>query len=73
MITTEGQTFFAGKKALDPYYCRQLTLSLHDLYLKVLTVHGTELHLFLGQGIRPTHTINVEYRTHHLPDAEHMR
>ncbi len=27
--------------------------------LEVLTVHGTELHLIWGQGIPPTHTINV--------------
>ncbi len=35
-----------GPNALDPNFCRQPTLWLHDLCLKVLTVHGTELRLF---------------------------
>ncbi len=41
-----GPDRLAGRRALDPNYCRQPTLWLHDLYLEVLTVHGTELHLF---------------------------
>ena len=41
-----GPDRLAGPKALDPNYCRQPTLWLHDLCLKVLTVHGTELRLF---------------------------
>ncbi len=32
---------------------RQLTL-----WLEVLTVHGKELYLYMGQGISPTHIIN---------------
>ena len=47
------QDRLAGPKALDLNYCRQPTLWLHDLCLEVLTVHGTELRLFLGQGIPP--------------------
>ncbi len=33
-------------KALDINHCKQPTLWLHDLSLKFLTVHGTELRLF---------------------------
>ncbi len=32
-----------------------------NLCLKILTVHVNELRLFLGQGILPTHTINVAH------------
>ncbi len=35
-----------GPKALNPNYCWQPTLWLHDICLEVLTVHGDELHLF---------------------------
>ncbi len=42
-----GPERLAGPKALDPNYCRQPTLLLHDLCLEVLTVQGIEL----GQGI----------------------
>ena len=41
-----GPDRLAGPKALDPNYCRQPTLRLHDLCLEVLTVHGNELCLF---------------------------
>ncbi len=43
-----GPNRLAGPKVLDPNYCRQSTLSLHDfgLCLEVLTVHGTGLSLF---------------------------
>ena len=58
-----GPDRLAGPKALDPNYCRQPTLCLHDLCLGVLTVHGIELRLFLGQGILPSHTINVAHLT----------
>ena len=40
----------AGPKALDPNYCRQPTLLLHDLCLEVLTVHGIELRLFWAKA-----------------------
>ena len=40
-----GPDRLAGPKALDPNYCRQTTLLLQDLYLKVITVHGIELSL----------------------------
>ncbi len=58
-----GPDRLAGTKALDPNYCRQPTLRLHNLCLEVLTVHGIKLRLFLGQGIPPTHTINVAHLT----------
>ncbi len=41
-----GPDRLAGTKALDPNYCRQPTLWLHDLCLEVLTVHCSELRLF---------------------------
>ncbi len=41
-----GPARLAGPKALDPNYCRQTTLWLHDLCLDFLTVHGIELRLF---------------------------
>ena len=41
-----GPDRLEGPKALDPNYCRQPTLWLHDLCLEVLTVHVTELRLF---------------------------
>ena len=41
-----GPDHLEGPKALDPNFCRQPTLWLHDLCLEVLTVHGTELSLF---------------------------
>ena len=41
-----GPDNLAGLNALDPNYCRQSTLLLHDLCLEVLTVHGIELRLF---------------------------
>ena len=53
----------AGQNTLDPNHCRQPTLSLHDLCLEFQTVHGIELCLFWGQGIPPTHTINVAHLT----------
>ncbi len=46
-----GPARLAGQKALDPNYCRQPTLLLHNLCPEVLTVHGAELHLFFGQDI----------------------
>ncbi len=48
-------------KALDPNYCRQQTLWLHDLCLEVLTLHGTKLHLFGAKSFPHTHTINVAH------------
>ena len=53
-----GLDRLASPKALDPNYCRQPTLSLHGICLKVLSEQGTGLHL-RGQGIPPTHTNNV--------------
>ncbi len=41
-----GPDRFAGPKALDPYWCWQPTLWLHDLCLEVLTVHSTKLRLW---------------------------
>ena len=41
-----GPDRLVGPKALDPNYCRQPTLWLHDLCLEVLTVHGTDLRMF---------------------------
>ena len=41
-----GPDRLAGPKALEPNYCRQLTLWLHDLCLEVLTVQGTDFRLF---------------------------
>ncbi len=41
-----GPDRLASPKALDPNYCRQPILWLHDLCLEVLTVHATELRLF---------------------------
>ncbi len=41
----QGPDRLPGPKALDPNYCRQPTLSLHDLCLEVLTVHVTEMRL----------------------------
>ena len=41
-----GPDRLEGPNALDPNYCRQQTLWLHDLCLEVLTVHGTEFRLF---------------------------
>ncbi len=58
-----GPDRLAGPKALDPNYCRQQTLWLHDLYLEVLTVHGNELHVFGGKAFAPTHTIYVVHLT----------
>ena len=52
-----------GPKALDPNYCRQPTLWLHDLCLEFLTVHGNELRLFGAKASPHTHTINVAYLT----------
>ncbi len=40
-----GPDRLAGHKALDPNYCRQPTLSLHNLCLEILTAHGNELRL----------------------------
>ncbi len=40
-----------GSKALDSNHCRQPTLWLHDLCLKVPNVHGTELLLFGASDI----------------------
>ena len=58
-----GQDSFTGPKALIPSYCRQLSHCLHNLYLEVLTIHGTELRLFGAKAFPPTHTINVAYLT----------
>ncbi len=58
-----GPDRLAGPKALDPNYCRQPTLSLHDLCLEVLSVHGNKLRLFGAKAFLPTHTINVEHLT----------
>ncbi len=41
----------AGPKRLYLNHCSQPTLWLHDLCLKVLTVPGTELHLFRASDI----------------------
>ncbi len=49
----------AGPKALDPNFCRQPTLLLHDLCLEVLTVHGTELRSFGAKAFPTTHSIHV--------------
>ncbi len=56
-----GLDRLAGLRALDSNNCRQPTLSLHDLCLKFLTAHGTAP--VCGQGIPPTHTINVAHLT----------
>ena len=44
---------------------KQQTLSLHDLCLKVLNVHGTELVMFLGQDNPPP---PYSYLKHHAPN-----
>ncbi len=46
-----GPDRLAGPKALDPNYCRQPTLTLNNLCLEVLSVHGTEY--FLGPRHSP--------------------
>ncbi len=58
-----GLDHLAGTKALDPNYCRQPTLWLHDLCLEFLTVHSTELSLFRAKAFHHTHTINVAHLT----------
>ena len=50
-------------RLVDPNYCRQPTLWLHDLCLEVLTVHGNELRLFGAKAFPPTHTISVVHLT----------
>ena len=47
----QGKDRLADPKALDPNYCRQPTLRLHDFCLEVLTVHGTELRDGRGSNI----------------------
>ena len=54
-----GADRLSGLRALDPNYCRQPTLWLHELRLEVLTVHRTELRLFWAKAFPPIHTINV--------------
>ncbi len=49
-VNNLGPGCLAGPKALDPNYCRQPILWLHDLCLEVLTVHGTDLLLFGGKA-----------------------
>ena len=44
--TNLGPDRLAGTKALDPNHCRQLILTLHDLCIEVIIVHGIELCLF---------------------------
>ena len=59
-----GPDCLAGPKALDPNYCRQPTLWLHDLCLADLNVHGNELCLFGAKAPPPpTHTINIAHLT----------
>ena len=45
-----GPDHLEGPEALDPNYCRQPNLRLHDLCLEVLTVHGIELRLFRAKA-----------------------
>ncbi len=54
---------WAGQKALDPNHCRQPTLWLHDIFLEVLTVHGTKFNLFGSKAFPPTHTTNGAHLT----------
>ncbi len=42
---------------------RLQTLSLHDLCLEVLILHGNELRLFGTKAFPPTRNINVTYLT----------
>ncbi len=63
VVNNLGQDCLMGPKTLDRNYCRQPTLCLLDLCLKVLTVQSVELRLFLGQGIHLTHTTNVALLT----------
>ncbi len=46
-----GPDRLSGPKTLDPNYFRLPTLWLHELCLKVLTVHGTELRLFGAKAL----------------------
>ena len=41
-----GPDRLASPKAMIPYYCRQLTLWLHNFRIEVLIVHGSGLRLF---------------------------
>ncbi len=50
VVNNLGPDRLAGTKALDPNYCRQPTLWLHDLCLEVLTVHGIVLRLFWAKA-----------------------
>ncbi len=54
-----GPDRLAGPNALDPYYCRQPTLPLHDL--EVLIAHGTELRLFGAKAFYMLNTVNVAH------------
>ncbi len=54
-----GPDRLTGPKALDPNYCRQPTLWLHDLCLQFLILHGNELRLFGTKA----QTIKVGYLT----------
>ena len=57
-----GPDHLAGSKALDPNYCRQLTISLHDLCLENFACMEMSYACF-SQGIPLTHTIDVAHLT----------
>ena len=52
-----GPHRLAGPKALVPNHSEHPRLLLQDLCLEVLTLHGTELHLFVAKVFPPTHTV----------------